>query len=532
MASLIAICIALSTVAVVVLVPLVRGLARALGIVDHPDRHRKLQAEPVALGGGVAVFAALVIAFAGTIIIDWQFFGSMFGHVPVRWYVLSGGAAAMLVVGLVDDAWSLRGRQKLLLQCLIIAALVGGGTLIQRISLFGFEVQLGIFAFPITILWLLVAVNALNLIDGADGMATTAGSIICIGMGFASLYFHSMFSVLVAFALAGALLGFLLFNRPPASIYLGDSGSMMIGLIIGVLAIWSTLKETTILSSAPIAILAIPLFDSSAAVLRRWLTGRSIYNTDRAHLHHLLQEKFGNSQMLAVVAVLCGITTTASVLSLYLRMPWLAGMGVTLVLGILIYTRTFGHAETRLVIGRAVHFAHSFTMNASNCHTLKQQRRVPLQGVGEWETVWEPLVEFAKAQELARVKIVLNLAWIQEGYHANWQSVRLPDKASQLSVSLPLFTHRTELNGAVVQIGRLDIITRAEDESAYRKIGDLSDQLADLTPEIDRIVQRLEQSKSIRPGGKIGASADGEGIIHEAADVDDADVVNPQLNNA
>ncbi|MGB7328800.1 MAG: MraY family glycosyltransferase [Rubripirellula sp.] len=461
-------------------------------MVDRPDQTRKLQINAIALGGGVAVYISLAIAFASTILIDRQFFGSMLGDVHYRWYLLFGAAAAMLIVGLVDDAWGLRGRQKLLLQCLIIAGLVGSGSIIKTIGVFGLDIDLGPLAFPVTMLWLLIAVNALNLIDGADGMATTAGTIICIGMGFSALLSGSTISVVLAFSLAGSLIGFLKFNRPPASIYLGDAGSMMIGLFLGVLAMWCSLKESAVLASAPIAILAIPLFDSSAAILRRWLTGRSIYVTDRGHLHHLLQLKFGNRMMLLVVAGLCSVTTVMSVLSLYLKMPWLAGVGVALVLMLCIYTRTFGHAEARLLLGRATNFAHSFTMNSTKCQTLKQQRRVPLQGLGQWETVWEPLVEFAKSHDLARVKIDLNLAWLHEGYHANWQSVRLPEKAYQLNVSLPLFTHRLGNDNQPVQIGRLEVVALAKDARAYQKIAELSDQLSDLTPEIDRIVGRLE----------------------------------------
>ncbi|TWU54610.1 WecA-like glycosyltransferase [Rubripirellula tenax] len=496
MAPLIAIALLLAIAIALVLVPFVRSVARTVGMVDSPDRKRKLQDESVALGGGIAVFAAVAITFAATILIDRQFFGQTLGVLSLRWYSLFGAAAAMLTVGLVDDTWGLRGRQKLLLQCLIIAGLVGSGTVIEKLSLFGLTLDLGVFSFPITMLWLLIAVNALNLIDGADGMATTAGSIICIGMGIAALHFGSYLSVVLAFGLAGAQLGFLRYNRPPASIYLGDAGSMMIGLFLGALAIWSNFKESAVLASAPIAILAIPLFDSSAAILRRWLTGRSIYVTDRGHLHHLLQLKFGKKGMLLVVALLCGITTTSSVLSLYWNAPWLAGIGVMVVLGLCINTRTFGHAETRLLVNRFVNFAQSFTLNPKTCLTMKQQRRVPLQGVGQWETVWEPLVEFAKTHDLARVKIDLNLAWLHEGYHANWQSVRMPDRAHQLCVSLPLFTHRLGNGKNAIQIGRLDVVALAIDADAYQKIADLSDQLMDLTPEIDRIVSRLE---SVRP---------------------------------
>lgn len=491
--ALVATCIALAVASALIFVPVVRSVAVACGLVDHPDSERKLHESPIALGGGLAVFLALVTAFAGTILVDRAFFDRSLGDVSLNWYLLFAAAGAMLLVGLIDDAWALRGRQKLLLQCLIVAGLVGSGTVVREFVLLGFHFELGVFAFPLTVLWLLMAVNALNLIDGADGMATTAGSIICLGLGFLSLQSGASFSAIVGFGLAAALSGFLVFNRPPASIYLGDAGSMMIGLFVGVLAVWSNFKGSTVLSSAPIAILAIPLFDSTAAILRRWLTGRSIYATDRAHLHHLLQEKYGGTRMLYFVALLCSTTTALSVLSIRLSQPWIAGLGVAIVLALLVLTRSFGHAECRLLMGHASHFAQSFATPPARCETEKHHRREQLQGVAQWDTIWEPLVEFAKAHNLAKVKIDLNLAWLHEGYHANWQSVRLPEKALQLSVCVPLFATRGPVQ---VQIGRLEIIAPANDPSVYQQIADFSEQLTDLGPEIDRIVGSLDKKGS------------------------------------
>ena len=416
------------------------------------------------------------------------------GYVTSSYYTLFGAAACLLLVGLIDDAWSLRGRQKLLLQCLIICALVGGGTLIERVNFFGVDIELGIIAFPVTVAWLLLAVNALNLIDGADGMATTAGCIISTGLGIIGLCSGSSLTAVIAFSLAAALFTFLLFNKPPASIYLGDAGSMTIGLFVGVLAVWSSVKGSTILASAPVAILAIPLFDSSAAILRRWLTGRSIYATDRAHLHHLLEEKLGPVRMLLVVAGLCATTTSLSVLSVIFNQPWLAGLGVVMVTAALVLTRSFGHAEARLLIGRGVHFLQSFAMTPTTGESEMHHRRVALQGEERWDTIWEPLVEFAKGHRLAQVKIDLSLAWLHEGYHANWQSVRLPEKALQLHISVPLFAQRPS-DQSRLPIGRLEVIASTEDPDVYSRISDLSEHLRDLAPEIDRVVQRLEQAR-------------------------------------
>ncbi len=491
MIELIVACVAISVLTSLVLVPVVRWAAIRIGIVDAPDRERKLHRTPIALGGGVAIFVAITVAFVASIYIDradgvWEL-----GSVNSNWYTLFGAAAAILAIGLVDDAISLRGRQKLLLQCLVAIVLVNSGTIIRVVGIFGYDVALGVLAAPVTVLWLLIAINALNLIDGADGMATTAGMIISAGLGLLSLQTGSMLAAVICFALAGALAGFLVFNRPPATIFLGDAGSMTIGLFLGVLAIWSGVKESAMLASAPVAILAIPLFDSSAAILRRWLTGRSMYTTDRAHMHHLLQAKFGNVGMLWVVAGLCGLTTALAVLSITLNQPWLAAAGVVLVLSLLVLTRSFGHAECRLVLSRARHFSQSFLVLPVNCDSEKQSRSIPMQGDGRWETIWEPLVDFAMTHQLSKLKIDLNMAWLHEGYHASWQSIRQPDKAMQLQVRLPLFARR-EGDGEQVPIGRLDIVARGNDPSVYDRISDLAAKLVDLSPQIELIVHEIE----------------------------------------
>ncbi|MEM9587137.1 MAG: MraY family glycosyltransferase [Planctomycetota bacterium] len=476
-------------------VPIVRSTAHRFGLVDRPDHERKLHTRTVALAGGVAVFAAICVAFAATILFDRSDWGmGILGDISNRWYVLFATAAILLVVGLVDDIISLRGRQKLLLQIMAILLLVGSGTVVTKIGFFGVDFQLGLFAIPVTVVWLLLAINALNLIDGADGMATTAGCIIAFGIALISIVSGSLMNSALAFVLCGALAGFLVYNRPPASIFLGDAGSMMIGLFVGVLAVWGNVKGTTVLASAPVAILVIPLFDSWAAIVRRWLTGRSIYATDRGHLHHLLQQKYGSVGMLLVVGGLCSISSACAVVAMVYSLPLFSAVGLLLPLAILVLTRSFGYSEMRLLAGRGYHFVRSFTVRNRRCETQKFQRQVNVQGDGPWETVWEPLVEFGKAHGLAQIRIDLSLAWLHEGYHATWQSVRLPEKAFQLSMKVPLFAHRAS-DQSVVPIGRLEIMTSGDSPEAYDRISDFTANLVDLGPQIDGVIAQLEKER-------------------------------------
>lgn len=489
------------------LVPTVRAFAIRLGLIDRPDLVRKLQTTPIALGGGIAVFFAMVFAVAASIQWD-RFSGSMdLGIVHSRYYQLFAAAGAILAIGFIDDLWSLRGRQKLLAQCLVIAALVGAGTRIDSIGLFGYSFELGVFGFPITMMWLVIAVNALNLIDGADGVASTVGGIIALGLGCMSVAQGAPLNAAVCFAIAGSLFGFLCFNRPPASIYLGDAGSMMVGLLVGVLSIWSDLKDHTVLSSAPIAVLAIPLFDSTAAILRRWLTGRSIYTTDRAHLHHLLQQRWGDRRMLLFVVVLCGSTSLLSVLSVTYHLPWLAGLGTCLVLGLMIASRSFGFAEFQLVTHRVGGFMNSFTVLPHRIDQARRHADIMLQGDGPWSKVWEPLVEFAEMRGLSSLRLDINLAWVHQGHHARWQAERMPERAYQMTIVLPLLAHRPGLSAAV-PIGHLRVVAPANDPAMYGQLAILSDFLQDLESEVDKAVSEVHQA-NVRPhhGGGVDPSS-------------------------
>ena len=475
----------------IVFVPAVRSIARFVGMVDKPDEDRKLHRQPIALGGGIAVLASVLVAFALTNLYDRNYGDFILGHVANQWYGLTLAAVAIMLVGLVDDVWLLRGRQKLLLQILIISALVGSGTVVEKIGLVGFEVHLGSLAFPVTVLWLLVCVNALNLIDGADGMATTVGCFVSLGIAILGWTQGYLMGSVFAFCLAGSLVGFLVFNKPPASIFLGDAGSMTIGLFVGVLSIWGSVKGSTLLALAPIGILAIPLFDSAAAIARRWLTGRSIYATDRAHLHHLLQKKYGQKRMLFIVAGLCSVTTSLAVASVHFEMPWLALMGIVLAGTFLVITRSFGHAECQLLMMKASHMTRSFFVTPHQSLIEKNHRCLPLQGDGDWGVVWEPLVDFAQVHNLAKISIDLNLSWLHEGYHASWSAVRLPERINQVQMRWPIvIKSRRSIS---LNIGSLNIIAEADSPGIHERISDLTIRLADLEPQIQMVIDELER---------------------------------------
>jgi UDP-GlcNAc:undecaprenyl-phosphate/decaprenyl-phosphate GlcNAc-1-phosphate transferase len=338
--------------------------ARAWGVLDHPDGVRKLQRSPIPLLGGVAVFGAWILG---------MMIGGLYAaqsmpttDVATQSILAAGGfgpslllaAGVVLFMGIVDDVVNLRPRWKLLGQIVAASILAAGGLMVRRLWLFGHTADLGWLGFLFSVVWLVGSMNSINMLDGLDGLASTLGLVLGLTLTWMACLSGDASLGTVSLALAGALAGFLLFNFPPASIYLGDSGSMLIGLLIGAVAIKGSFKgPATAALMAPVAVLALPIVDGLEAVIRRRLKGRAISSADRGHIHHCLQ-RFGWStrQILLGIGALCAATGSAVLLSLYLRNEPIAlaatlavalGCGAAKVLGNREYLELFARPGAR-----------------------------------------------------------------------------------------------------------------------------------------------------------------------------------------
>ncbi len=188
------------------------------------------------------------------------------------------------------------------------------------------------------------------------------------------------------------------------------------------------------------------------AIVRRKLTGRSIYTTDRAHLHHNIKERgFSDVGLLLVAGSMCGFAAIGAIGGTMLGSDIIAAIGAIGVLTVLVASRLFGFAELMLVIRKLNQFGYSMMQPAATADQVVRHQAVRLQGTRNWEIVWETLTEFADRQGLCRVHLDLNVPWLHEGFHASWQRCRLPDRLERWSTSLPIHTA-----GRV--LGRLDIV--------------------------------------------------------------------------
>ncbi len=332
-----------------------RSLALRFQAVDEPDDDRKLHTHAVPLWGGVAVFFSLAI---GLLVANLTpgIASPDLGKLTAC-LLFSGGC--VFALGFVDDCVDLNGRLKLVVQIVSVAPVVAMGHWFDRAAVFNHPIELGYWGVPLMMFWLVGCVNAMNLLDGMDGNASVIGLVACGAIAMiATKHGHGHVAV-IAVIMAGAILGFLVFNRPPARIYLGDAGSTVIGLVAGLLCIEGAYVPSGELRiAAPVAIMMLPILDTTLAIIRRSFTGRRFDAADRGHIHHRLQERgFNTWQALAIVAAICLATALAAVATSWTDCEPLAWITLLSLIVTLTQLRYFGHHELALACKRAVQLA-------------------------------------------------------------------------------------------------------------------------------------------------------------------------------
>lgn len=298
-----------------ILTPRIRDLAISRGWLDQNQDARKIHKNPVPRLGGIAIYFGFTIPVVLALFLD--------TYSPIDLPIADTNAiikiltvsTAMMAVGLLDDIWQLNAIKKVLLQIALIVALYYWGFRISALSftLLGEKLNMGMFSLPITILWFIGVINAFNLIDGLDGLAAGLGIIASVIMLVVSAVNGHPEIAILCVALGGSLLGFLRFNFYPATIFMGDSGSLFVGFLLAAIGILGAQKSTTaIIIFIPIFMLAIPIFDTLTTLVRRFLSGKPLFSPDKKHLHHRLLE-LGIRQPTVVVI----LYFAAAVLGLY-----------------------------------------------------------------------------------------------------------------------------------------------------------------------------------------------------------------------
>ncbi len=490
---------ALSLAASLVFTPLARTLARLCGLVDRPDGRRKLHDEPIPVAGGLAILAAVGTTLAAVLVWD-SATAEVLANKADSLLGLLLGTLTICAVGIADDFHCLRGRHKFLGQLVAVGFVIASGVRVERVQVFEWGTELGLLSVPFTVFWLLGAVNALNLLDGMDGLLGSVGLIISLAMAAMAVFQGEFATAVVAVTLAGALLGFLRHNFPPATIFLGDCGSMLIGLVVGVLAIQSALKgPATVALAAPMALLIVPIFDTTAAIVRRKLTGRSIYATDRGHLHHcLLRRGFSSRRTLGVIASLCLVTGVGAWASLAWKNEALALISAAAVVATLILTKLFGNVEMMLLRKRVTSAAASLFTGPGG--GAARELQVRLQGSADWRDLWARLTECAEQLGLSSLRLDVQAPALHEGYHACWDRADGGDEGAGVwRAELPLTAYGQN-------VGRVALVGQRGEESVAEKIAEMA-----------KVVEEIEAALSVMT------------LRHHTAQ---ADAARPHLNRS
>lgn len=284
--------------------PLAKCIAQHLGAIDKPDE-RRINKVPIPRMGGIGIALGLVVAVAvqvaGTKLLGWPtVFVPHMQLQGVDYKLLTVAVVIVFLTGAIDDVRNLKPRQKLLGQVLAACAAAASGLVIGNIANpFTAElIPIGWLAYPITVVYLVAFTNVINLIDGLDGLAAGITAISCAAMFYLSYEAHQIDAAVLACILAGCCLGFLRYNFNPASIFMGDCGSNMLGFLLGVIALLGVNRvaaATTLI--VPLVIAGVPIIDTFAAIVRRRRGHTAISQADTGHIQHrLIKQGFDQKQ--------------------------------------------------------------------------------------------------------------------------------------------------------------------------------------------------------------------------------------------
>lgn len=300
-----------------VVIPTILRLAHRFKWYDLPD-HRKIHTGLIPRLGGPGMYLSfLCVALLTPILVTLITGGTVTVGYTLRFIALFLGVSLIQAIGLIDDFRPIKALLKFFLQMLAAIIVTAGGFLIRSVTLpYLGSLGLGLFAYPITVLWLVGISNAINLIDGMDGLAGGISAFAALSMGIIALIQGSTVTSVLCFALFGAILGFLVFNFPPAKIFMGDSGSLFLGFCLAVFPLVGGISKVSAFGTllVPVTLLTIPILDISTSVIRRLRNKVSIIHPDKEHIHHKLLDMGLNQRQ--ILWVLYGFSLYLSVVAI------------------------------------------------------------------------------------------------------------------------------------------------------------------------------------------------------------------------
>ncbi len=329
--------------------PLAKRVAKKVGAIDIPKDNRRMHKTPIPRLGGMAIFLGFLICVL--FFMEFPPTRFFFSTISLSMRRVLMGAGVIFAVGVVDDAMDVKWPIKLALQFVAAGIAVSGGLKISLLTNFALGghgyLNLGWLSVPVTILWIVAVTNAVNFIDGLDGLAAGISSIASFSLLVISILVSDPGIAVIAAALAGSCMGFLPYNLNPAKIFMGDSGATFLGYMLATLSVMGLFKFYAVVSFVvPFLVLGLPLFDTIFAILRRLLQGKSPMHADRGHLHHrLVDAGFSTKQSVAImyaISVLLGVIAVLLTTSGPFRAVLAAA---TFLLVLVVASRAFNHSD-------------------------------------------------------------------------------------------------------------------------------------------------------------------------------------------
>ena len=289
---------------VALIIPIVKKIAIHINALDIPNE-RKVHTKPIPRLGGLGIFIGFLMGYM------------IFGKSTIQMNSILIGSFIIVLTGMIDDIKPISAKSKLLGQIFASSVIVFyGNILLNNVTIWGLSIEFGIFAYPITILFIVACTNIINLIDGLDGLAGGISSIFYLSTTILC-FFQNRFmelELVLSLIMLGSTLGFLVHNFYPAKIFAGDSGALFMGFTIAVISLLGF--KTTAITSVfiPLMILAVPILDTFFAIIRRLLKHQSISTPDKQHFHHqLLKMKFSHRNTVLIIYLITILFSTASI---------------------------------------------------------------------------------------------------------------------------------------------------------------------------------------------------------------------------
>lgn len=466
-----------------IVTPVGDHVARRLGVLRRPEGESLSEPPRIPVIGGPVMLVVVTAVFAiqkwtGSIVIP-----TSSGPMSVRGMLAS--ATVISLVGFLDDWIGLRGRWKLLGQIVAVSIAVAAGISINSIALFGWRLDFGPTQAIVTAAALLIAANSLNVLRGMDGLVSSYAMIVAGALGVIGCLSRNDAPAVISLALAGALLAFFLYSFPPASVFMGSSGTMTTGLLIGIAAVAGSAKsQAAAMLVVPAALLTLPLFDGAATVFRRSLARHGLFAPDQGQLYHrLLRIGFSRRRILAVVCLAALTTAVGAILSQFYKRELFAVVAACTIVAVLLVTRIFGNVRLSWQ-GNRRRFNQLLALKRGPVDPKWKSRLIdPI----DWRQFWAAVVNTAQQLEFQHARMAIEES--DESFRDTW------DASATALMDCEIWRAEFALAPQGRRVGQLELVGPWGGEPAINRLG----RLAELVPGFREVAELQSSGRDRRP---------------------------------